>query len=104
MAFKVNQLREESTARLREMLVETQENLVKHKMRVATGEGVNPHEAGEMRREVARIKTLLRAVELVAARAGVDQDAARAGLKGSGWHVKKAVAAAKVSPEPLRSG
>ncbi len=104
MALKVKQLREESTARLREMLVETQEKLFKHKMSVATGEGVDPHEAGEMRRDVARIKTLLRAVELVAARAGSDQDAARAGLEGSGWDVKKAVVAAKVSPEPLTSG
>ncbi len=51
MALKVKQLREESTARLREMLVETQEKLFKHKMRVATGEGVNPHEAGETRRD-----------------------------------------------------
>lgn len=104
MALNVNQLREESTARLREILVETQEKLFKHKMRVATGEGVDPHEAGEMRRGVARIKTLLRAVDVVAARAGVDQDAARAGLEGCGWHIRKAVAAAKVVPEPLISG
>ncbi len=101
MAFEVKQLREESTARLREMLVETQEKLFKHKMRVATGEGVNPHEAGEMRRDVARIRTLLRAVELVAARAGVEEGAARALLDRSGWDVRKAAAAAKVAAEPV---
>ncbi len=101
MALMVRQLREESTARLREMLVETQEKLFKHKLRIASGEGMNPHEAGEMRRDIARFKTLLRAVDLIVERAGVDEEVARAGLDQNGWNVRKAVAAAKIAAGPL---
>ncbi len=84
-----------------EILLETQEKLFKHKLRIASGEGVNPHEAGVMRRDVARIKTLLRAVEIVVGRAGVDAGVARASLDQNGWNVGKAVAAAKIAAEPL---
>jgi len=101
VALGVRQLREESTERLGEMLLETQEKLFKHKLRIASGEGVNPHEAGQMRRDVARIKTLLRAVETVAGRAGVDEGVARASLDQNGWNVVKAVAAAKIAAEPV---
>ena len=93
MAVKIRQLREESTDRLREILAETQEKLFKHKMRIATGEGVNPHEAREMRLDIARMKTLLRAIELVAKRAGVDEAAAHAALDANSWGPRKAVAA-----------
>ena len=100
MAFKVKQLCEESTARLREVLVETQEKLFKHRLRVASGEGVNPHEAREMRRDIARIRTLVHAVELVAARAVVDEEVARASLDQNGWNMNKAVTAARITTEP----
>ena len=100
MALKVKQLREESTARLREIFGETQEQLFKHRLRIASGEGVNPHESREARRDIARLKTLLRAVELVADRAGVDEEAARASLDQNGWHLKKAVAAARAAAGP----
>ena len=99
--MKVTQLREESTARLREMLVETQENFFKHRLRLAAGEGVNPHEAPEMRRDIARIRTLLHAVELVAARAGVDEEVARGSLEQHRWNVEKAAAAANIAAEPV---
>jgi len=95
MALKVKALREESTGRLRELLAETQDRLFRHKLRIASGEGVNPHEARSMRRDIARLKTLLRAVELVAERAGVNEAAARASLDSNGWDLKRAVAAAK---------
>ncbi len=100
MALKVGQLREESTARLSEMLAETQEQLFKHRLRIASGEGVNPHEAREMRRDIARARTLLRAIELVARRVGVEEEVARASLDQNGWDLKRAVAAAKVAVEP----
>jgi ribosomal protein L29 len=101
VALRIGQLREESTERLGEILLETQEKLFKHKLRIASGEGVNPHEAGETRRDVARIKTLLRAVEMVAGRAGVDENVARASLDQNGWNVAKAVAAARIAAGPL---
>jgi ribosomal protein L29 len=100
MTLRVKQLREESTARLREMLVETRDKLFKQKLRIASGEGVNPHESGEMRRDVARIRTLLRAVALVAQRAGVEEETARANLDQNGWDLGKAVAAAKAAVQP----
>ena len=93
MALKITQLREESTDRVREILAETQEKLLKHKMRIATGEGVNPHEAREMRRDIARMKTLLRAIEFVAGRTGVDDAAVRAALVANSWDPGKAAAA-----------
>jgi ribosomal protein L29 len=96
MAVMIKQLREESTDRMREILAETQEALFKHKMRIATGEGVNPHEARNMRLDIARMKTLLRAVEYVVEHAGVDDAAARAALEANSWGPKKAAAAAKV--------
>ena len=102
MALKVRQLREESTARLREILAETQEKMHKHRLRIASGEGVNPHEGGEMRRDIARVKTLLHAVALVAQRSGADEEVARASLDQNGWSLSKAVAAAKTAAEPAR--
>ncbi len=93
MAVKIKQLREESTDRVREILAETQDALFKHKMRIATGEGINPHEAREMRLDIARVKTLLRAIDLVIERAGVDDQTARAALDANSWGPKKAVAA-----------
>lgn len=98
MALKVRQLREESTDRIRELLAEMKEKYFKHKMRIATGEGVNPHEAREMRLDMARAKTLLRAIELVCERAGVEEASARAGLEASSWDIKRAVAATKAGP------
>jgi len=95
MAVKIKQLREESTDRIREILAETQDALFKHKMRIATGEGVNPHEARDMRLDIARVKTLLRAIDLVIERAGVDDAAARVALAANLWGPKKAVAAIK---------
>jgi ribosomal protein L29 len=100
MAVKIKQLREESTDRIREILAETQDALFKHKMRIATGEGVNPHEARTMRLDIARMKTLLRAIEYVIEHAGVDDAAARAALEANSWGPKKAAAAAKVEAPP----
>jgi ribosomal protein L29 len=98
MALKVKQLGEESTDRIREILAETKDKYFKHKMSIATGEGVNPHEAREMRRDMARVVTMLRAIELVSERAGVDETSARAHLEASSWDVKRAVAAAGAAP------
>ena len=95
MVLRVKQLREESAGRLREMLAETKEKMFKYRLRIASGEGANPHESRGMRREVARIETILSAIRIVAARAGVAEDAARASLDGNKWNLDRAVAAAR---------
>jgi NACalpha-BTF3-like transcription factor len=48
-----------------------------------------------MRLDIARMKTLLRAIEFVVEHAGVDDATARAALEANSWGPKKAVAAAK---------
>ncbi len=101
MALKVKQLGEESTDRIREILAETKDKYFKHKMRIATGEGVNPHEAREMRLDMARLKTILHAIQLVSERTGVDEASARASLEANGWDIKRAVTAAKAAPGAL---
>ncbi len=95
MALKVKQLGEESTDRIRELLAETKDKYFKHKMHIATGEGVNPHEARDMRLDVARLKTILHAIQLVSERVGVDEASARASLEANAWDLKRAVAAAR---------
>ncbi len=95
MALSIRQLREESTERLKEILAETKEKRLQYRMSIATGESVNPHEARDMRREVARLKTVLRAIDLVAGRAGVDAGAARTSLEANGWDIGRAVAATR---------
>ena len=103
MALKASQLRDESTGRLREILAETKDQLFKYRMRIASGEAANSHEVRGMRRDVARIETMLHAVDLVAQGGGVDEDAARESLEGNGWDIKKAVAAAKGSAAPAQA-
>jgi ribosomal protein L29 len=94
MALAIRQIREESVERLQEILAETQNKAFQHRMRIATGEGVNPHEVRGMRLDIARIRTVLRSIELVAGRGGLDQAAARAALESNGWDIKRALAAA----------
>lgn len=94
MALKMQGLREESTQRLRELLVETKEKLFQHRFRLSSGEGVNPHEARSTRRDIARMETLLGAVEMVK-EAGVDEAGARELLEQSGWDLGKALRAAR---------
>ena len=97
MALNVSQLKEEAPSRLREILSETKEQLFKYRMNVASGEAANPHEVRSMRREIARIETLLSAIEIVAKRSSVDEEAARASLAANNWVISKAATTAKSS-------
>lgn len=92
MALRILQLREETTERLREILAEAKKKRFDYKMRIATGEGVNPHEARDMRIEIARIKTMLRAIDLVAERANVNAAGARSALESNRWDMGRAAA------------
>jgi len=58
---KAGELREKTSEELRENLAEARKRLFfQMKMQRATGEGVKPHEPGRLRREIARISTVLR--------------------------------------------
>ena len=94
MALTMRELREESTQRLREMLAETKDALFKHGMKTAAGEETAGHDAKNMRRDIARLETVLRAVEVVCERTGADENAARGALESSNWDVTRAVKAA----------
>jgi len=67
---KTRELREKSSAELAENLGEAKKRLFfQIKMQRVTGEGVKPHEIRQLRREIARIKTILREREIGAAAA-----------------------------------
>jgi large subunit ribosomal protein L29 len=61
---KANQLRELSKDELEERLTETKEELFNLRFQNATGQIDNYKRIGELRKDVARIKTLLREQEL----------------------------------------
>lgn len=62
---EVRELHEQGMEHLQGELHAKQEHLLRQiHMRIAAGEGVNPHEARETRRDIARIKTLIREKEL----------------------------------------
>jgi large subunit ribosomal protein L29 len=62
---KPRELREKSSEELAENLNEAKKRLFfQIKMQRVTGEGVKPHEIRQLRRDIARIKTILREREL----------------------------------------
>ena len=66
--MKPGELRERSTEELAENLLELKKRFFfQIKMQRVTGEGVKPHEIRLLRRDIARIKTLLRERELAGA-------------------------------------
>ena len=74
--MKARELREKASEELAENLQEAKKRLFfQIKMQRVTGEGVKPHEIKQLRREIARIKTILREREIGAAR---DQEKAGA--------------------------
>ena len=75
--MKARELREKSTEELAESLNEAKKRLFfQMKMQRVTGEGVKPHEIRQLRRDIARINTILRERQLAAA-----QQPAKTGAK-----------------------
>jgi large subunit ribosomal protein L29 len=64
VAIKISDLTELSVEELQERLGETKEELFNLRFQNATGQLDNYKRLGELRRDVARIKTVLRAREL----------------------------------------
>jgi large subunit ribosomal protein L29 len=62
---KARELREKSSEELAENLSEAKKRLFfQMKMQRVTGEGAKPHEVRQIRRDIARIKTILRERQL----------------------------------------
>ena len=75
---ELKELHEQPLEHLEGLLQEKKNFLLREiRMRVAAGEGVNPHEAREARRDIARIETLIRERRL-----GIDRKRARAAPAG----------------------
>ena len=59
--MKASEMREKTTEELTENLRESRRRLFfQMRMQRATGEGVKPHEMGLLRRDIARLETVLR--------------------------------------------
>ena len=84
-------MREETADGLAERLKEMQKALFDHRTRIAAGEGANPHLARSSRRDIARLKTLLRAIEIVSEKCGCERDEAKKFLDESRWSINRAV-------------
>lgn len=84
-------MREETADGLAERLKETQRALFDHRTRIAAGEGANPHLARSHRRDIARLKTLLRAIEIVSEKRGCEREEAKKFLDESRWSINRAV-------------
>ena len=65
--MKVNEIRNLSTAELNEKIVSLREELFKLRFQLATGQLDNPMRIREVRKTIARIKTVQREEELKAA-------------------------------------
>jgi len=76
---KARELREKNTEELTENLGEAKKRLFfQMKMQRVTGEGLKPHEMGQLKREIARIATILRERQLQA-----EKTASAAGAEGA---------------------
>jgi large subunit ribosomal protein L29 len=65
---KASEMREKTTEELTENLRESRRRLFfQMKMQRATGEGVKPHEMSQLRRDIARLETVLRERRVAAA-------------------------------------
>ncbi|MDO5737731.1 MAG: 50S ribosomal protein L29 [Eubacteriales bacterium] len=62
--MKINELREKSPSELNEELRELKEELFKLRFRHATRQLDNPLQLKEVKRQIARVKTILREQEL----------------------------------------
>ena len=65
--MKVNEIRNLSTAKLNEKIVSLREELFNLRFQLATGQLENPMRIREVRKTIARIKTVQREKELKAA-------------------------------------
>jgi large subunit ribosomal protein L29 len=76
MALKSNEIRDLPDGELVQKLTETKEELFNLRFQNATGQLDNYSRLGELKRDVARLRTALRQRELQAAESGSDSDEA----------------------------
>jgi len=95
---KAREMREETADGLAERLKETQKALFQHRTRIAAGEGINPHASRSYRKDIARLKTLLRAIEMVSEGRGCTNDEAKKLLDGNRWSPERAIRSQELPP------
>ena len=93
--MKVREMREETADGLEERLKEAQKAIFEHRTRIAAGEGTNPHVPRSYRRDIARLKTLLRAIEIVAKNCGCANEEAKKLLDENHWSIEHAALVGK---------
>ncbi len=96
--MKAREMREETADGLAERLKETQKALFQHRTRIAAGEGINPHASRSYRKDIARLKTLLRAIEMVSEGRGCTNDEAKKLLDGNRWSPERAIRSQELPP------
>jgi len=57
--MKVSEIRTKSSSELNEMLVELRKRQFELRMQLGTGQLTTPHQLREVRRDIARVKTIL---------------------------------------------
>lgn len=62
--MKINEMRKLTTEEINKKIVEAKEELLKLRMKQATGNLENPARINELRKDVARYKTILREREI----------------------------------------
>ncbi len=91
--MKARELREETADGLDERLREARKTLFEHRTRIAAGEGVNPHVSRSYMKDIARLKTLLHAIEIVGGKCGCAAEKAKKLLDGNRWSIERAIIA-----------
>ena len=64
MKTKTNELRKLTTEEINKKIAEKKEELLKLRLKQATSGLENPHQINDLRKEVARLKTILREREI----------------------------------------
>jgi large subunit ribosomal protein L29 len=102
--MKAAELREHSIEELEVELVERKRELFQLKVRQSSHEEIESHQLKTLRRDIARIRTVLRQYGLVIEKTGLDETTVRSELVAANWEPAKAVDRSKVAQVMTTTG
>ncbi|MFH1377187.1 MAG: 50S ribosomal protein L29 [Planctomycetota bacterium] len=102
--MKAAELRERSVEELEVALVERKRELFQLKVRQSSHEEIESHQLKTLRRDIARIRTVLRQYGLVIEKTGLDEATVRSELVSANWEPSKAVDRSKVAQVMTTTG